>query len=276
MFGPDWLANTFLFVFLFGLIFTIASLVLGFIGMDGGHGGHLGGVGGHGTHPGLAGGHHIHIDLPGPHDIHIQVGGQPAHAATHHAGGDGPGVLNMPTIMAFITWFGGVGFILRQSLGLSGYIVTPLALLSGATGATIMFLLLARVLWPMITQPLSDEEFSLPGTLARVVSSIREGGVGEIIYSKRGTRFTAGAKSEDNEAIPKGAEVVIVRYERGLAYVMDVADLRARMSDEAGEASALEQPEVPARLQSPSVETLAPERAREGSVRNDTQTTRKI
>ena len=90
-------------------------------------------------------------------------------------------MLNMPTIMAFITWFGGVGFILRQTLGLSGYIATPLALLSGLTGGAIMFTLLARVLWPMMSRPLSEEEFSLPGTVARVVSSIREGGVGDCI-----------------------------------------------------------------------------------------------
>jgi hypothetical protein len=270
MFGPDWLANVFLFIFLFGLIFTIASLVLGFVGAGGGHGGHVGGDAGHGVHLGDLGGQHIHIDLPGPHDIHIQVGGHGSHGGSQHAGGDGPGVLNMPTIMAFITWFGGVGFILRQSLGLSGFIVTPLALLSGATGAAIMFTLLARVLWPMMSKPLSEEEFSLPGTVARVVSSIREGGVGEIVYSKRGVRFTAGAKSEDNEAIPKGAEVVIIRYERGLAYVLDVADLRARISDEEGESSALEQPDVPARLQSPTAETLD-----EGSVRSDRQTSRR-
>jgi hypothetical protein len=271
MFGPDWLANIFLFIFLFGLIFTIASLVLGFVGMSGGHaGGHMGDAGGHGVHLGDVGGHHVHIDLPGPHDVHIQVGGHGSHGGDHHLGGDGPGVLNMPTIMAFITWFGGVGFILRQTLGLSGLIATPLALLSGLTGGAIMFTLLARVLWPMMSRPLSVEEFSLPGTVARVVSSIREGGVGEIVYSKRGTRFTAGARSDDGEAIAKGAEVVIMRYERGLAYVMDVADLRARMSDELEESSALEQPDVPVQLQGPTGETLD-----EGSVRNDRQPSRR-
>jgi hypothetical protein len=260
MFGPDWLANVFLFIFLFGLIFTVASLVLGFAGMGGAHGGHAG----------TAGGHDIHINLPGPHDIHVQVGGQASQPGGSHAsGGDGPGILNMPTMMAFITWFGGVGFILRQSLGWSGFIVGPLALLSGTMGALIMFTVLARVLWPMMSRPLSEEEFKLPGTLARVVSSIRADGVGEIVYSKRGTRFTAGARSEDNEAIPKGAEVVIIRYEHGLAYVMDVADLRAKISDgEVGEleSSVLEQPDVPARLGSGTLETLD-----EGSVRNDKQ-----
>jgi len=249
VFGPDALANLFLFIFLFGLIFTVASLALSFIGVGGAHSGHAGSVGGHG----------IHINLPGSHDIHI--GG---HAA--HGGGDGPGIFNMPTMMAFITWFGGVGYILRDSLGWSGFVVIPLALVSGMTGATIMFTILARVLWPMMSRPLTDEEFRMPGTLARVVSPIRAGGVGEIVYSKQGTRFTAGAKSEDDDAIPKGSEVVIIRYEHGLAYVMDIADLRARASDGELDSSILEEPGVPARLDSPSGELVD-----ERSVRNDRQ-----
>lgn len=90
-----------------------------------------------------------------------------------------------------------------------------------------MFWLLARVLWPMVTPPLDSKDFSLPGTPARVVSSIRAGGVGEIVYTKGGTRFTAGAKGVDENPIPKGAEVVILNYERGLAYVRGVDDLLA-------------------------------------------------
>lgn len=252
LFGPDWLANLFLSFFLFGLVFTVASLLLGFVGMGGAHGAHGG------SHVG--GGHHIHVDLPGTqHDIHIQLGGHDgqAHADAEHIGGhDGPGVFNMPTIMAFITWFGGVGYILRQTLDLSGYIAGPLAVVSGVTGGAIMFLLLARVLWPMMSKPLDRRDFHLPGTLAKVVSSIRdgEGGVGEIVYAKNGARFTAGAKSEDGTAIHKGAEVVILRYEHGLAYVQDVADIRAQLADEEGMRHGLEQGKVAARLAAPTLE----------------------
>ncbi len=211
MFGSDWLANLFLSFFLFGLIFTVASLLLGWVG---------GGAD--------AGGHDIHIDLPGGHDIQIEIGDAHADAGGHqlahaaHAGHDGPGFLNMPTIMATITWFGGVGYLLRQSLGLYGWLAALLAVASGLVGGAIMFVLLARVLWPMMSKPLEDSDFRLPGTAARVVSPIRSGGVGEIVYTKKGTRFTAGARSVDDSAIAKGAEVVIIRYERGLAYVQDV------------------------------------------------------
>ena len=49
-----------------------------------------------------------------------------------------------------------------------------------------------------------------------------------MIYSQEGTRRVAGARSEDGAAIPKGAEVVVTRYEKGIAYVRRVGRLRRR------------------------------------------------
>ena len=45
------------------------------------------------------------------------------------------------------------------------------------------------------------------------------------MYTKSGKRFTAGAKGIDDSAIPKGAEVVILQYEKGLAIVQGVDTL---------------------------------------------------
>ena len=206
MFGPDWLANLFLSFFLFGLIFTIVSLVFGWVGgVDAGHADVGHGMG------------HAVVGHDVGHDIG-HVGHDAGHAATH----SGPSVFNLPTIMAAITWFGGAGYILRASLGMNGVIASVLAIASGLIGGAIMFALLARVLWPMMTRPMDRADFRLPGTPARVVSPIREGGVGEIVYTKAGNRFTAGARSVDERAIARGAEVVIVRYEHGLAYVQDI------------------------------------------------------
>lgn len=208
MFGSDWLANLFMGVFLFGLLFTAASLVLGFVG-----GADLGAGGGHDVNFDV-GGHHVDVNVS-PADVHTGA----------DAGHDGPSFLNMPTIMAAFTWFGGVGYLLRHSLGLNGYVAAALAVGSGLVGGGIMFVLLARVLWPMMSKPLSSADYKLPGTAARVVSSIRAGGVGEIVYVKNGNRFTAGAKSADEEPIGKGSEVVILSYERGLATVQEIDKL---------------------------------------------------
>jgi hypothetical protein len=57
------------------------------------------------------------------------------------------------------------------------------------------------------------------GVLGKLSSPIRAGGTGELIYSQEGTRRVAGARSEDGAAIPKGIEVVVTRYEKGIAYV---------------------------------------------------------
>ena len=57
------------------------------------------------------------------------------------------------------------------------------------------------------------------GVLGRTSLPIRESGTGEIIYSQAGTRRTCGARSENGSAIEKGVEVVVTRYDRGIAYV---------------------------------------------------------
>jgi hypothetical protein len=63
------------------------------------------------------------------------------------------------------------------------------------------------------------------GVLGRISSPIREGGTGEIIFSQAGTRQTCGARSESGEALPRGIEVIVTRYEHGIAYVRRWEDL---------------------------------------------------
>ena len=40
-----------------------------------------------------------------------------------------------------------------------------------------------------------------------------------MIFSLGGVRRCAGARSDDGELVEKGAEVVIERYDKGIAYV---------------------------------------------------------
>jgi hypothetical protein len=49
--------------------------------------------------------------------------------------------------------------------------------------------------------------------------SIPAGGAGEVIFEQHGVRRSAGARSDDGSPLEKGAEVVISRYEKGMAYV---------------------------------------------------------
>jgi membrane protein implicated in regulation of membrane protease activity len=144
--------------------------------------------------------------------------GASASAASHSAQTGSVSPFNFVTLTAFLAWFGGTGFLLTRysalSLGLGLLVSTSIGLVGGA----IVFLFLTRVL-------MSDQEYMDPadyemvGVLGRVSSSIREGGTGEMIYTQMGTRRVCGARSDDGSGISKGTEVVVTRYEKGLAYV---------------------------------------------------------
>jgi hypothetical protein len=66
---------------------------------------------------------------------------------------------------------------------------------------------------------MDSADYEMVGVLGRISMPIRENGTGEIIYSQAGTRRTCGARSENGSAIAKGAEIMVARYEKGIAYV---------------------------------------------------------
>ena len=62
--------------------------------------------------------------------------------------------------------------------------------------------------------------------LAQVSDSIRSGdGIGEILFVQTGARRSSAARSDDGRSIERGTEVVVIRYERGVAYVRPWAEL---------------------------------------------------
>ncbi len=66
----------------------------------------------------------------------------------------------------------------------------------------------------------------MDGVVARVTDEIRpDGGIGEIIFSQIGTRRSAAARSETGLPIPRGTEVVVLRYIRGVAFVAPLNEL---------------------------------------------------
>jgi hypothetical protein len=150
------------------------------------------------------------------------VGGQTSAAGA--AGGELPATgvsispFNFVTLTAFLAWFGGTGYLLTRYSSVWFVLGLGMALASGLVGGGIVFLFLSKVL-------ISEEEnmdpadYDMVGVLGRTSIAVREGGTGEIIYSQAGTRRTCGARSEDGVAIAKGVEVVVTRYERGIAYV---------------------------------------------------------
>jgi hypothetical protein len=187
------------------LLFTLVSF-LGGVGHLGGSGNSLG---------------HFHV---GHADSgHLGGGG-------HHAGstelGEGISFLNLSSVTVFITWFGGVGFCLRSYGTLGLWIVIILSIGGGMLGAYIVYLFLAKFLLKGQSKPLRESDTYMPGTAARVSSGIDAGETGEIIYVHLGTRRSCGAKSIDGSHLSRGTKVVILKYEKGIAYVKACPELK--------------------------------------------------
>ena len=172
----------------------------------------------------LAGSVHLHV----PHlDVHngIHVGhsapfGLGRGGVARGAAGQRGGLswFNFGTIAAFLAWFGGTGYLLERYYHVWVVVALGVAMASGLGASAVVFWFLARVLMARETS-LDAADYDMIGVLGKLSIPIREGGTGEIIYSQQGTRRVAGARSDTGTAIPKGAEVVVTRYEKGIAYV---------------------------------------------------------
>jgi membrane protein implicated in regulation of membrane protease activity len=125
---------------------------------------------------------------------------------------------NFSTLMVFLAWFGGAGFFLARTLRQPAWIALPAAAVAGVLGAYVVYLFVARVLMAR-DHTMRALDYSLPGTLAAVTLSIRSGGTGEITYVQGGTRRSAAARCDDPGAIANGVEVIVIRFEEGIAYV---------------------------------------------------------
>jgi hypothetical protein len=164
-----------------------------------------------------AGSVHLHLPhLDVHHGIHVPHGGG-VHA------GDLP-FFNFGTIAAFLAWFGGTGYLLQHYYGVWFVAALAVASLSGLGGASIVFWFLAKVLIGR-EAPLDPADYQMIGVLGKLSMPIRENGTGELIYSQEGVRRVAGARSDDGRPISKGCEVVVTRYERGIAYVRRWEDM---------------------------------------------------
>lgn len=203
----DPLEAVFVFCFVFGVATSLISLALGSL--------HIGG--------GDAGGHAIGA----AHDGGLHLGGDVGHAGgedalVHDAHGEladnqgGVSPFNLQTITAFLAFFGGSGWVLYGSVGLAPALALVIATVVGIAGGSVVFWFLVKVL---IASQRVLEPARWEGTVGRVTRSIRPEGTGEIVFSRDGARRSEGARSATGLAIEAGTEVVIVRYEGGLAYV---------------------------------------------------------
>jgi len=186
--GWDWNA-IYLTCFGIGLVLTLAAFFLG--------------------------GLHLHVG-------HMHFGG---HGAARGARGgmsasrsSSPSFFNGFTVMAFLCWFGGTGYLLHRGNVLGAVAVLLLSALSGLSGASLVMWFLVGVLMPG-ERTLEAADTEMTGVIGRLSGAVPRGGVGEMLYSQTGARRAVAVRSESGEAIERGAEVIVMRYARGIATV---------------------------------------------------------
>ena len=163
---------------------------------------------------------HVHFHLSHGHVSTPQLGG--GHAGVSR-GPEMP-MFNFATIAAFLAWFGGTGYILTRHSSLLVTVIVLIAIAVGLAGSAIVFWFIVKFLLTH-DHALDPADYDRVGVLGRISSAIRQGGTGEIIFSQEGTRQTCGARSEDGEPLARGTEVIVTRYERGIAYVRRWEDM---------------------------------------------------
>ena len=188
-----------------GLLFSVVSFLLGALHLHLPVKWHMHGhAAGHG-HAGMRGSSGAARGAGGARD------GAP-HAAFHFP------IFNSASLMVFLAWFGGVGYLLTTRSRMWSVSILGLATVAGLAGAALITTFLVKVL-DTPDAALEDIDYQMIGAVGKVNIPIRAKGTGEIIYVQGGTRRSLGARSEDGTALEKGKEVVVTRFERGIAYV---------------------------------------------------------
>jgi len=140
------------------------------------------------------------------------------HVHTGHVAKGGSSPVNFGTVAAFLAWFGGTGYLLSRYSSLWALLALALATVSGLAGAATVFWFLFKVLLAD-EKELDPQDYDMIGVLGEVSSTVHAGGTGEMIFSQAGTRRSAAIRGENGEPIAKGIEVVVTRFEQGIAYV---------------------------------------------------------
>src|SRR2546429_4422074 len=116
--------NVYLVCFLLGFLLSAASWLLGVAGLHP----HIHAHGGpHG---------HVHVHADAPH-----AGGGHSHATS---AATAPSTINFSTLMAFLAWFGGAGYLLTRYTELWPIASLLVASGVGLVGSAIVFLVMAR------------------------------------------------------------------------------------------------------------------------------------
>jgi len=157
------------------------------------------------------------------HGGHLHFHGH-GHSLLKHGSEWLSGLFNLAAITMFLAWFGGVGLLLEEATSLA---LAPIVVIAGGAGFTGGATIL-RIMRALRLRERPLEPIQLVGAIGRLTIPIREGGTGEIVYTVDGKRRVSGARADDSRPIARDTEVVITRYDKGIAYVCEFDRMIAR------------------------------------------------
>lgn len=156
-------------------------------------------------------------------DVHVNMGGIHTDGSGHVGPVDGAvhfQPLSPISIALFVTAFGGIGILLKK-MGQPAYVHIPAAgfsgLIAGGLAAYAVYKVMKWTTGSSHARP--GEEIGGDG---EVTLSIPNGGVGEIAFVVRGTRFNNPAKTADGKELPVGVKVKLVRKDEHV-YIVEKA-----------------------------------------------------
>jgi len=224
----------FLICFVVGFAWSIVSLLLGGLHL------HLPKLGIHGLHTGAhAGGHISGVHIGHGHSGAAVKAGSMSKSPGPSNANDGAlglvsGLLNPSAVAIFLAWFGGAGYLLTRHAFLAFWLIMTLSLVAGLAGASVI----AYLMFYLQTKerPMDPADYEMVGVLGQMAATVRQGGTGEMIFARDGAKHATPVRSETGQEIACGVEVIVTRFEQGIAYVRtwdDMAEHRGQSNQSA-------------------------------------------
>jgi hypothetical protein len=152
-------------------------------------------------------------------ELHGDVGGAHGHGHGH----GGPSLFNMSSLLAGVTVFGGMGYVLNK-VGLTNtLLILLLAVVAGLGIGWLFFLLYAKVIYKH-DDSMKESDFELSGQLGKLSVPIIGEGVGEMVYVLQGTTRSLSVRSENGNSMAKGTKVVVLNISKGVATVTEFSE----------------------------------------------------
>lgn len=152
-------------------------------------------------------------------ELHGDAGGAHGHGHGH----SGPSMFNMSSLLAGVTVFGGMGYVLNK-VGLTNtLLILFLAVVAGLGIAWLFFLFYAKVIYKH-DDSMKESDFELSGQLGKLSVPIIGEGIGEMVYVLQGTTRSLSVRSENGNSMAKGTKVVILSISKGVATVTEFSE----------------------------------------------------